>query len=518
MKKLMLLIGGMWAMTAYGQLPDMVDSTFGNNGVEIYSPSATVNNNVGNAVVSTNDGTLIAGTTDGANDDIFVLKVDKNGQPDTSFFGTGKVVYDPQIGANDQVYYMDVQPDGKILLCGRTDGQTYSQCLVMRLNPDGTLDSTFNQKGWMTFTWIGNNNTARMIKWHEDIIYVACSSTINNSSFVYFAALEEDGNHYSGFGMFGFEVINISGNDKEYFRDFEITPNKDILVLGTTFDGVKTYQFVQKLDSTGYKVNSFGTSGTYLYNTVNSSVALNAMDLGPDGSIYLGGFEKMGGDAAVIVKLTPSGQLDNTFASGNGKAFFNVTAKAENERFANIRYVNDTTIYLVGTYVDENTNRYALSVVYKNNGSLNTNYFGNGYEYYAAPSGYNTPTLDDIVMHSNGSIVLVGEAIDDNKGTDQVLLRKLKKYIPPTVNISKVIAGGNEVNVYPNPTNGAVRLNTNIELNNIKVVNSAGILMHQAEIGADMTYQFPAHVPTGLYYLVLSGADGMYVEKILLQR
>lgn len=514
----MLLIGGMGAITAYGQLPDMVDSTFGTNGVAVYSPSATVNNNIGNAVVTTNDGMLIAGTTDGAQDDIFVLKLDKNGKPDSSFFGSGKVVYDPQIGANDQVYHMDVQPDGKILLCGRTQGQTYTECLVMRLHPDGSLDSTFNQKGWMKFVWIGNNNTARMVKWHDNKIYVACSSTINTNSFIYLTVLEDNGNHSSDFGMFGFEVINISGNDKEYFRDFEITANKDILVLGTTYDGVKTHQFVQKLDSTGYKMNSFGTNGTYLYNTVNTSVALNAMDLGLDGSIYLGGFEKMGGDAAVIVKLTPSGQLDNTFASGNGKAFFNVTAKAEDERFANIMFVNDTTIYLVGTYVDSNTNRHALSVVYKNNGSLNTNYFGAGYKYFPAPAGYDFPTLDDICLLSDGNIVLVGEAVDDNKGTDQVVLRKLKKYIPPTVSISKVISGGNEVSVYPNPTNGVVKFNSDIELNKIKVVNSAGILMDAAELGAGMAYQFPAHVPTGLYYLVLSGTDKTYVEKIVLQR
>ncbi|HEY9178741.1 MAG TPA: T9SS type A sorting domain-containing protein [Flavipsychrobacter sp.] len=518
MKKLMLLIGGMGAITAYGQFPDVVDSTFGNNGVAIFSPSATVNNNVGNAVITTNDGMLIAGTTDGAQDDIFVLKMDKDGNPDTSFFSTGKVVYDPQIGANDQVYHMDVQPDGKILLCGRTEGQTYTQCLVMRLNPDGTLDQTFNQKGWLTFVFIGNNNTARMVKWHDSIIYVACSSTVNNSAYIYMAALEDDGNYYSDFGLGGLEYLVVNNNDKEYFRDFEITANKEILFLGTTFDGVKTHQFVHKLDSTGKKINSFGTNGTYLYSTVNTSVALNAMDLGPDGSIYLGGFEKMGGDAAVIVKLTPSGQLDNTFASGNGKAFFNVTAKAENERFANIRYVNDTTIYLVGTYVDENTNKYALSVVYKNNGSLNTNYFGNGYEYFAAPAGYDFPTLDDIGLLSDGSIVLVGEAVDDNKGTDQVVLRKLKKYIPPTVSISKVIAGSNEVDVYPNPSNGVVRFKSDVELNNIKVVNSAGILIDETRLGAAMTYQFPAHAPTGLYYLVLNSAGKTYVEKIVLQR
>lgn len=517
MKKILLLIGGMWAITAYGQFPDVVDSTFGNNGVAIFSPSATVNNVVGNAMVSTNNGTLIAGTTDGANDDIFVLKVDKNGKPDSSFFGSGKVIYDPQIGANDQVYHMDVQPDGKILLCGRTQGQTYTQSLVMRLNPDGSLDSTFNQSGWLKYNYVGNNNAAYKVKWYDNVIYVACSSTINNSSFIYLTALEDNGNFYSDFGMLGFEILNINSNDKEVFRDFEITPNKEIVVLGTTNDGMKTHQFVQKVDSEGYIMNSFGTNGTYLYNT-NNPVSLSRLELAPNGSIYLGGFEKTGDFAGLIIKLTSAGQLDNSFASGNGKAFFNVTTKTEDERFYNIKYVNDTVIHLLGRYTDENNMNHGLTVVYKSNGLLNTNYFGNGYAYYSAPAGYNTHTFNDVCVNSDGSIVYVGEVIDDNKGTDQVILTKVKKYVPPTVSINNVIAGSNQVDVYPNPSNGLVRFKSDIELNKIKVVNSAGILMDETQLGAGMTYQFPTHVPTGLYYLVLSGTDKTYVEKIVLQR
>ncbi len=517
MKKILLLIGGMWAITAYGQFPDVVDSTFGNNGVAIFSPSATVNNVVGSAMVSTNDGTLVAGTTDGANDDIFVLKVDKNGKPDSSFFGSGKVIYDPQLGANDQVYNMDVQPDGKILLCGRTQGQTYTQSLVMRLNPDGSLDSTFNQQGWLKFSFVGNNNSAYKVRWYDNVIYVACSSTINNSSFIYMAALEDNGNFYGDFGMFGFEIININGNDKEVFRDFEITPNKEIVVLGTTNDGVKTHQFVQKVDSEGYIMNGFGTNGTYLYNT-NNAVSLRGLELAPNGSIYLAGFENTGDFAGAIIKLTSGGQLDNTFASGNGKAFFNVTNKTESERFLDIKYVNDTVIHVLGMYTDDNNISHALTVVYKSNGLLNTNYLGNGYAYYTAPAGYNTYSFNDVCVNSDGSLVFVGQVIDDNLGASQVIMRKMKKYVPPTVYIGDKVFTDNSISLFPNPTSGVLQVKSLLKINDIRVYNTTGSLQAVLPGTIDNRYHLPAHLPGGLYYLMLNTSEGMHTEKILLQR
>lgn len=513
----MLLIGGMGAMTAYGQFPDMVDSTFGKNGMEIYSPSKTVNNILGNVVLTGNDGMLMCGTTDGAKDDIFVLKVDKDGKPDTSFFGTGKVIYDPQIGANDQVYHMDVQPDGKILLCGKTDGQTYTQGLVMRLNPDGTLDQTFNQKGWLGFSWGGNHNTGYKVKWHDGIIYIVAGYTINNSSFLYMIALEEDGNYYSDFGLMGFEYINISGNDKETFRDFEITPNKEILVLGTTNDGNKTYQFVQKVDSEGYVMNSFGNNGTYLYQTVNNA-SLMKMSLAPNGSIYLAGFENTGGLSGLIVKLTAAGQLDNTFASGNGKAMFNITGKVEDERFMNIEYINDTTIHLFGRYRDENNVNYALTAVYKSDGSLNTNYFGKGYTYFSSPANYNTYTFYDMVRQSDGRLVFAGMTIDDNQGASHVTLARLKKHVPPSVYIGGKAAADNIISLFPNPTNGMLRVKSLLKINDIRVYNTTGSLQAVLHGTMDNRYQLPAHLPGGLYYLLLNTSEGMHTEKILLQR
>jgi len=74
---------------------------------------------------------------------IALLRFHSNGQLDTSFNGTGKVITNLGTGSTTRSRNALLQTDGKILVSGTHDGDM----LVMRYNTNGTLDSSFGTGG-----------------------------------------------------------------------------------------------------------------------------------------------------------------------------------------------------------------------------------------------------------------------------------------------------------------------------------------------------------------------------------
>jgi len=100
---------------------------------------------------------VIGGNFDSYNDNVaandFVMRLNGDGTRDTTFNGSGACVgpADKPVcftGANNSVYAVAVQPDGKIIIGGRFS--TYNSDVavgITRLNADGTRDTTFNAGG-----------------------------------------------------------------------------------------------------------------------------------------------------------------------------------------------------------------------------------------------------------------------------------------------------------------------------------------------------------------------------------
>lgn len=110
-----------------------------------------------------------------------VARFNSDGSLDTSFNGTGSVVTVTESSVAE-TYRTALQPDGKILLAGTCtlDGDffTYRFC-VIRYNPDGSVDNSFNN-GTQLLTMIGTaNSTATVIALQPDgkiILAGPCSS------------------------------------------------------------------------------------------------------------------------------------------------------------------------------------------------------------------------------------------------------------------------------------------------------------------------------------------------------
>src|SRR5207248_250276 len=68
------------------------------------------------------------------------------GQLDTTFGGIGYVIYAP-LPYRNSVNAVFVQPGGKIVVGGNGVSKSEHYNFILRLNPDGSLDRTFADKG-----------------------------------------------------------------------------------------------------------------------------------------------------------------------------------------------------------------------------------------------------------------------------------------------------------------------------------------------------------------------------------
>jgi uncharacterized delta-60 repeat protein len=92
------------------------------------------------------DGKIVAAGSSSSNNSNYSLtlvRYNTNGSLDTSFGGTGKIIIQINVYANS----VAIQADGKIVVTGNGANDTGSGFAVVRLNPNGSLDTTFNGTG-----------------------------------------------------------------------------------------------------------------------------------------------------------------------------------------------------------------------------------------------------------------------------------------------------------------------------------------------------------------------------------
>ena len=129
-----------------------LDTTFGAEGTgyirQTFSSMAL--QDAYSVLVLEDDSILVAGRgvqSDG-NDTICMLKLTANGQLDSSFNGTGKLTL--RVGSESSAQDLALDSSGRFIVSGYANGARSSEnqeLMILRFNPDGSLDTTFNGTG-----------------------------------------------------------------------------------------------------------------------------------------------------------------------------------------------------------------------------------------------------------------------------------------------------------------------------------------------------------------------------------
>lgn len=120
-----------------------LDSTFDEDGKVIGNPCAERSVSITSIEIQDDGKIVAAGSCDG----LTVFRFNTDGSVDTSFNKTGRVT---KAGANGYGSKVKLQDDGKIVVSGISSFLAFQDFLVIRYNPDGTLDNSFNGSGIAT--------------------------------------------------------------------------------------------------------------------------------------------------------------------------------------------------------------------------------------------------------------------------------------------------------------------------------------------------------------------------------
>ena len=294
---------------------------------------------------------LVGTCHNGVNNDFCIARLNPNGSRDSSFIGPGgggNGLFLLSIGGSeDSAAVVALQPDGKILLAGSCyNVSDYDFCAV-RLNANGTFDTSFVGPG-------GNGNgkfllpiglkhdyaTAMVVQSDGKIVLAGyCLNAMNDQDFCA-ARLKADGSFDTGFsgpsGSGNGKFLLPVGNSSDYASSALLQPDGNIVLTGFCINGAG-YDFcaVRLLAATGSLDSSFagptgnGNGKIMLPIGVSSDNSLVAA-LQPDGKILLAGYcvGAVNNDFCVA-RLNSDGTFDTTFdgpgVAGNGKFIFPVS-------------------------------------------------------------------------------------------------------------------------------------------------------------------------------------------------
>ena len=235
-----------------------------------------------------------------------IIRLNTDGTRDITFnVGTG-------FSGTGTATSLDIQPDGKIVVIGQFT--SYSGSIangVVRINTDGTVDSTFNGKAGINTT---NGSYGTVLSLSNGSIIIGSNFTgnkVGSLSYLSSTGAEASSNLISSYGVNG-NVNNI------------ISQSDGRLLIGgafTTYSGSVYQSFLARLN-TDYSIDTTLNIG------IGFNASLVAVTTQSDQKIIVGGafFSYSGSTVNRIARLNTNGTRDTTFNIGiNG---FNSTVNA----------------------------------------------------------------------------------------------------------------------------------------------------------------------------------------------
>lgn len=270
----------------------------------------------------------IAGERDYNDGDFVVLKLFPNGVIDSSFGINGIASVDfgdvSEYGAS-----IAIQNDGKLVVAGTQSIQQHGLIAVTRLNSDGTIDASFGTEGKVLF----NPVAFSYFGWIQDML-IQPDGKILMTGYVFNGAdkdmllvrLNSDGSFDSSFGAFevafpddGTIIFNQFYETEEFGNKVLLTQDSGIIVV------MKSHVMpaVVKLKSDGSIDSTFGENGSVKFNMrINQFGGKIAGDgfsgaLQSDGKILIIGYDDPNNatnkDDFGVFRLNTDGSLDETF-------------------------------------------------------------------------------------------------------------------------------------------------------------------------------------------------------------
>ena len=322
-----------------------LDSTFNSTGM-VQTSFGTKDSKATGLALQSDGKIVVAGyyLQGPGNQDFALARYNRDGSLDATFGTSGLVTTD--FGGSEVATGLAVQSDGKIVVVGSNGSGASGQIVLARYNGDGTLDSTFGTGGQLMVSnpTTGNASGNAITLQRDGKILVAGSMVASNITNFALVRLLPNGTLDSTFNSTGivktaFTQIGAMARSLVLQGDGKIVAGGTAYVLGTQVFALTRYNPDGSLDPT------FGTAGKVSSTLSPSGSVCNGLTLQADGKLVATGYsiDGSGNRNLAVVRYLGDGSLDPGF---NGTGIDTTVALTQGNAVATQR---DGSILVAGT-------------------------------------------------------------------------------------------------------------------------------------------------------------------------
>lgn len=420
----------------------------------------------------------------GPNLSLRAVRLHPNGLLDTSFSaGSSNVL--------GTVYSILIQNDGKLLFVGaQRNAWPANNVGVVRLNPNGSLDTTFNMQG------AGFNNSVIDGVLQPDGKLIVCGmfTQFNGNTLNRIARLNTNGTLDATF--------NIGTGLNMEPRTIALQADGKILVCGLfdRYNGIARKSIV-RLNADGTLDDTFDPGTTFTDD-------VRKMAIQADGKIIVGGNLKQNFPFGVIrpriARLNVNGTLDTSFNTGNG---FN----AQPNEF---HIQSDGKIIVVGDFTAYHTDTVKGICRLNPDGSLDTTFNpGSGFYKTTNPG---LSFVNTMLVQPTGKILVAGN-FDGFSGNERKNIARLNG-LGSTVFVKESTQNAT-IFIYPNPTSDFLLIEGDLQNTQYVVLDFLGRVVYENSLQNNLEKVDVSGFPSGMYFVkITQNGNNLASQKIIISR
>lgn len=318
-----------------------------------------------------------------------------NGVPDTTFGNNSELLFN-FLGGTEAPARICQQADGKVLVCGYTltnTGEHQDELAIARIAPNGTLDTTFGGTGKIVFSFAANtffypNRLAQLPDRHgyggflSDIVVkpnnkILCIGGFNNgvNYLGFIMQLLPNGMIDSSFAINGMRAINIDDGNNHHLNRI-VLQDDGSMIVGVVIDSQNMSRdcYMATLDSLCQTINLNDS-----YDFYNNFDFTQDIVLQPDHKIWCIGrsIKPMNyqsgylSDYFGVTRVMPNFMGIDTGFGDNGKYLFAADTTRQNVP-TNMLITPDQKVLLLGTVYNPTSNNRSDIMVLRLNNSFET--------------------------------------------------------------------------------------------------------------------------------------------------
>ncbi|MFN0188845.1 MAG: T9SS type A sorting domain-containing protein, partial [Bacteroidia bacterium] len=403
------------------------------------------------------------------------------------------------------LYTCVINAEGKIIVAGSTTDYNDYRILLLQLNADGTLDSSFGDAGVVVENvspavgYFENFAADIALDANENILISGSSYNENYILRPVVLRFTPGGELDTTFGEAGV-ATGPTGEGASAFQAVLVQPDGKIIAAG--FYGYTvfwTVLMVARFNEDGTLDTTFSEDGYMQHSYSGSEDRGFSAELTPDGKIVVAGFTitNANGYSAILMQVTNTGEIDTDF--GNSGI---VEGDIGDFDFADdLAILNDGTILVVGSGGSQLDFDLAIWK-FLPDGTPDASFDSDGLIQHELDN--QNAFSYGVAIQDDGKVVIAGQAKAPNN-INHFLLARLEHEAIISVNEMDV----NTFNMYPNPVapGQSIRIDTNtISGSTMEFYSSTGALVYATSVGfnsGSAAFQLPSDLAEGIYLVAI---------------